>query len=208
MASRSTTLAPRARSTAPTRPAVIEPVSVPPALVERDYFAEMREAIEMEIDAGPFVSNIAAAAIVDRLREKDPDLLFGWLSAHAVQIVRVAILDIDKSRRSSARVQSTRSVFNKATEQAANGDLTGLDGFRAESGWLSVRFVVEGERRLLADMTGKEVLQVADDYRQRAQSNLLEEAFMRAVAKRCGSRKVSDVFTNAKLNQLRQSIAG
>lgn len=183
------------------------PVSAPPAVTEqRDYFSTMKEVIEAHINQGPFISNVAAAEIVEKLRANDPDLLFGWLNAHAVQIVRVAILEIDRSKRSSARVQTARSVFAAAAEKAEQGDSSGLDQFR--TGWLDTRFVVDGERRLLADLTGDDVLKVAADYHQRAESNLLEEAFMKAIAKKVGKRRVGDVLSNEKLNQLRQSITG
>ena len=183
------------------------PVSSPPAVVEgRDYFAEMREFIDAHLDQGPFISNIAAAEIVEKLRANDPDLLYGWLSAHAVQIVRKTIQEIDHSRRSSAKVQATRSVFAAAAEKAEHGDASDLEQFR--SGWLDTRFVVEGQRRLLSDLTGTEVLKVAESYHDRAQQNLTEEAFMRAIAKRVGKRKVGDVFSNETLNRLRQSITG
>lgn len=210
MATRTRTIAPAVAVAVPVqapKPAP-EPVSAPPAppLTERDYFATMREVIEAHIDQGPFISNVAAAEIVEKLRANDPDLLYGWLAAHAVQIVRVAILEIDRSRRSSARVQTARSVFAAAAERAEQGDPNGLEQFR--TGWLSTRFVVDGERRLLSDLTGEDILKIADDYHKRAESNLLEEAFMRAIAKRIGKRRVGDVLSDEKLNQLRRSITG
>lgn len=204
-------MAARTRSAAVVQavPAQAKPVREMPTLLptrERDYFAEMREFIENYLGDEPFISNVAAAEIVQILKVRDPDLLDGWLKAHAVQIVRVAILDIDRSRRSSARVQATRSVFAKAVEKAEQGDNSDLEPFR--TGWLSTRFFVDGERRLLADLTGADILKIADDYHSRAQSNLMEEAFMRAIAKRVGKRKVGDVMSNETLNQLRRSITG
>lgn len=170
-------------------------------MTRRNYAGEMRQVIDAETSAGPYTSATVAEHIVEKLRATDPDLLHGWLEAQAVQFIRLAINARDCSQRSHARAMSGRSVFREAADAAEAGDVEALGS------WLNTVHVVEdGSRVRLSEMRKPELLFVAENYARRAAESLLQEAFLRAVAKKVGSRKVSDVFDEDKLTALWQSI--
>jgi hypothetical protein len=170
---------------------------------QRNYVAEMRSVIDSETASGDYSSPLVAEHIVKKLRVTDPDLLDGWLHAQAVQFVRHMINLRDCSARTHARTAARRSAFADSAALHAAGDE------RAMVGWLDVVHVLEdGGRKRIAEMTAAELGFVADAYDARANENALHAAFLRAVAKRVGKRKVSDVFTEQKLTTLWQSIAG
>lgn len=171
-------------------------------MTTRNYAAEMRALIDAETAGGPYVSAAVAERIVEKLEAADPELLDGWLHAQAVGFIRHAINLRDCSQRTHARLTASRSVFRDAASAAEAGDTEAL------SSWLTTVYVVEdGSRVRLAEMRKPELLFVADDYGRRAADALLQEAFLRALAKKVGQRKVSDVFDEEKLSALWLSIS-
>lgn len=171
--------------------------------MSRDYVAEMRAVIDAETAHGPYASPVVAEHIVEKLRAVDPDLLSGWLDVQAVSILRHAINLRDCSVRSRVRATAGRSVFARDVSAHEAGEATAL------AGWLAVVHVVEGgSRKRLAEMTADDLGFVADDYGRRAAENALAESFLRALARKVGTGKVSDHFTDAELAGLWQSITG
>lgn len=171
--------------------------------MSRDYAAEMRAVIDAETSQGPYASPVVAAHVVEKLRATDPELLAGWLDSQAVNFIRHMINLRDCATRTHARHMSGRSVFGAAAKAHEAGETGAL------AGWLSVVHVCEdGERKRLSEMNAADLGFVADDYARRAAENALAEAFLRAVAKKVGRRKVGDVFDEAKLSQLWNSISG
>jgi hypothetical protein len=172
--------------------------------MSRDYLAEMADAIAKVTSAGDFVAPVVAEKLHAHLLETDPDLLDGWLRASAVHFLTRAIGDRDRRERTAARTRADARQFRKASEAAEAGDDEGLSVFA------TVRYVVDGDetRRALGDMTGADHLFVADGYRESASRARMLEAFHRAVAKRVGKRKTSDVFTEAEYQKLYDSITG
>jgi hypothetical protein len=170
----------------------------------RDFAADMTSVITAEIGDGPYVSAVIALHIVEKLRATDPELLAGWLDLQAVGILRDAISTRSRSEKASARATRGRSVFGDAAREHDDGDSTALTSF------LDVRYVVDEEhtRTRLAEMRKPELLFAADDYRRQANENLLEEAFLRALAKKVGARQVADVFDDDKLAAMWHSISG
>jgi hypothetical protein len=187
-----------------TLPGPTRPNSALPSSTSRDYAAEMRTVVDAEIGDGPFVSAVVASHIVDKLRATDPDLLRGWLDFQAVGILRDAISTRERSTRSHARTARGRSVFADAAERDAAGDDTAMVRF------LDTRYVVDDKdtRVRLADLHKPELLFAADDYRRQANENLLEEAFLRALARKVGRGKVSDHFSDEQLATMWRSISG
>lgn len=165
----------------------------------RDYAAEMRAVIDAETGDAPYTSVVVAEHIVTKLKATDPALLDGWLHAQAVNFLRHAINLRDCSARSHARVTAGRSVFREAAE---SGDVEALTQF------LDVRYVVDdaNTRTRLADMGRQELLFAADAYKRRAAESLIEETFLRLLAKKVGTRKVADVFDEEKLATAWRSI--
>lgn len=171
--------------------------------MSRNYAVEMRAIIDAETAVGSYVSATVAEHIAEKLRATDPELLAGWLDAQAVNFIRHAINLRDCSQRTHARHMAGRSVFKAATDAAEAGDAEPLGV------WLQTVYVVEdGSRMRLSEMRSPELLFVADDYGRRAADAQLQEAFLRALAKKVGRRKVSDVYDETKLATLWQSISG
>jgi hypothetical protein len=169
--------------------------------MSRNYATEMRATIDAETADGPYMSVVVAARIVEKLEATDPELLQGWLSTQAVQFVRMAINARDCSTRTHARATAGRSVFKEMADAAEAGDAEPLGS------WLRTVFVLEdGSRQRLAEMRAADLTFVADDYGRRAADALMQESFLRALAKKVGKRKVSDVYDEDKLAQLWQSI--
>lgn len=167
----------------------------------RDYAADMRILIDAETSHGPYVSRVIAREIVEKLQANDPELLNGWLMAHAEQLIWGAINQRDRSIRGSARTTAGRSAFASAAEEHDDGDSSALGH------WLGCRYVVEdGSRRALATLTKADLLFVAEAYDDRAKANSFEAAFMRALSKKVGRGTVADHFTDEKIAQLRASL--
>lgn len=172
-------------------------------MTDRNYAAEMRAVMDAETGEGPYTSTVVAEHIVEKLRATDPDLLRGWLDAQAVQFIRHAINLRDCSQRSHARAVATRSVFREAADAAEAGDTGPLTSF------LSTVYVVEdGSRVRLSEMTKPDLIYAADGYGQKVAELALQEAFLRALAKKVGARRVSDHFSEDKLAELWRSITG
>jgi hypothetical protein len=171
---------------------------------ERDYAKEMRTLID-QATQGVYTSAVVAKELVEFLRTNDPELLEGWLDAQAVHFVRQAILKRDASARTYNRTQACRSVFREAAEEfEKSGDSTDL-----RSHFLTEPYVIsDGSRMLLKDMTADHLSYVADEYAHSAKSSLLREAFLRAVAKRCGQRPVGEVLDEEAVAKIWCSIAG
>jgi hypothetical protein len=163
----------------------------------RDYAAELRAVIDSEYQDGD-AAPIVAARIVDKLRATDPDLLSGWLDAHAMSLLCEEIGRLDRSQRSHARAVASRGAFSQAIR---DGDV---------AGFLETRYVVdEAKTRLpLSKMTGEHLRYVASGYLATANAARLEAAFFRALAKKVGSGVVADHFTEERIHSLRRSIVG
>lgn len=170
----------------------------------RDYIAEMNAAITEALGEGDIVAPLIAEKLHADLLETDPDLLDGWLRACAVHFLTRAIGDRDRRERTAARTRGEARRFRAATEAAVGGDDAPLSLFA------TVRYVVDENetRRVLGDMTGTDHLFVADGYRESAAKARMLEAFHRAVARKVGKRKTSDVFTEAEYQRLYDSITG
>jgi hypothetical protein len=168
----------------------------------RDYANEMRAVIDAETAVGPYVSRLAAADIVAKLRHNDPDLLAGWLDGHAEQMVWQAINDRDRSRRTRARATASRSAFADAARlYEERGDSAGLYAL------LDTAYVVEdGSRRRLAELTSADLAYVADRYDAQARSNAMSAAFLRTLARRIGpGGRVGEHFSEQQIAALWRS---
>lgn len=169
--------------------------------MERNYVAEMRALIDEETSHGPYISASVAEKIVEKLSANDPQLLDGWLHAQAVQVIRHAINMRDGSMRTHARLTASRGVFADAAKQAQEGNVTPLTKF------LDTRYVVEGGIRVrLGDMREPQLVFVADSYRRRAEEAMMQQAFLRALARKVGSDRVEDHFDEGELAKLWRSI--
>lgn len=172
--------------------------------MDRNYLADMNDAIEAAIPDSDYTAPLVAAELVDRLRADDPDLLTGWLNLRAPTILADTIARRSNSRRQAARVSAPRRAFAEAARSFADrGDGAALRPFAAE-------FVVDeaNTRRTVARMTAGDCLFVARRYDDTAQQAKLEAAFHRAVAKKVGKQTVGEAFTEEQYLTMYRSVTG
>lgn len=171
---------------------------------ERDYVAEMDARIAAATGESGWAAPVVAAKMHAALLETDPDLLNGWLHAMAVDVLRMAVGSRSRAQRTVARRRAASRIFGAAAAEAEEtGNTIPLLGLFA------VVHVIDADntRKLAADMTGPEHLFVAENtYQQSANQALMLAAFHRAVAKKVGERKTSDVFSAQQYELLYLSI--
>ena len=171
---------------------------------DRDYLAEMGQRIKAATKGSGWVAGIVAAKLHAQLQEKDPDLLDGWLHAMAIQTLRQEISLRARVERTTARRRASARAFRDATDDAEEtGDATPLLGL------FQVIHTVDEDntRKHAADMTGPEHLFVAGAYKQSANETLMLAAFHRAVAKKVGDKRTSEVLDEQQYEELYLSIA-
>lgn len=172
------------------------------SVTDRDFIAEMSEAVEGAIPAGDYVASVVAAELVERLRAEDPDLLAGWLHLKAAVILADVVARRSNSKRQSARVGAPRRAFAEAASNfTTEGDLKALSPF-------TVEYVVDdtNTRRAVASMTADDCRFVASKYEESARISKLEAAFHRAVGKKIGGRMVAEVFTEDQYLEMYRSV--
>lgn len=128
----------------------------------------------------PEMGDWVAAMEADRLLKViDRQLLDTWLHRQAHTLLTNYIT----ARRTHAKQMLARAmargVFADAAERFTDGEGEALDPF-------AVRYVINAENvsRPLGDMTAADLLYAANEYHGQAQPLLMQEAFLRALAKR------------------------
>jgi NaMN:DMB phosphoribosyltransferase len=160
---------------------------------------EMRHLVDVAC-VGTWSAPGVANAVVTQLRERDPELLAGFLDLCAVAMVTRLINDRDQSTRSYNRKTASRSVFEKAARLHEEGDSEPLEKL---THFLQELYVSpDGIKVYLKDMRAPELNFAADDFAARARQNRMQEAFLRALAKRCSDQAVGDVFTEDQVAAL------
>lgn len=174
----------------------------------RDIAHDVRRIIDEEITrAGPtWSAGVVALRVVERLRGEDPELLGKWLEALAIDVVRREITDIARLQKQEARRQSippTASVFSSAVQRYEAGETKAL------AAWMETIYVVntENSRKMLRDMDKEDLLYAASDYTNRARTNAMQAAFLRAVADKVGARTVGEVYNDDDLTRLWRSLS-
>jgi hypothetical protein len=163
-------------------------------MTERNYAADMRAAID-EQTQGEYTAPQAATDLVDKLRAGDPDLLSGWLDAQAVILLTDVIRRINHGKRRVAKSQQSRSVFANAATAHESGDSTSLTTL-LDTPWT----LPGGTIRPLRAMTKDDLIAVSSDYDTRARENMMNAAFMRALAKKVQpGQTVQDVFSEEQV---------
>ncbi|MGW5636693.1 hypothetical protein [Streptomyces sp. NPDC003832] len=171
------------------------------SVTDRDFIAEMAQAVEAAIPAGDYVASVVAADLVERLRSEDPELLAGWLDLKAAVILADVVARRSNSRRQATRIGAPRKAFAEAARSFGDGDITALRPFAAE-------YVVDegNTRRSVANMTADDCRFVASKYEDAARISKLEAAFHRAVAKKIGGQLVGEVFTEGQYLEMYRSV--
>ena len=170
----------------------------------RDYGTEVRSLVLALLNAHSDAITYSALAdeVLSVLRQTDPELLEGWVEIQLHELMRNFIGGINRSRRSYARVATSRKRFGDAVEKYAAGDVGAL------SNWLEVRYQVdEGNNRLpLGKMGQRDLDFAAGQYQKRADTNAFEAQFLRALARKIGRGTVEDHFTEMQLCEVRDNV--
>ena len=173
----------------------------------RDYVQEMRTlvmgAMETARASGQTFQHMALAhKIMEELRDRDPELLDGWMRLQAAEMLRQYIGTIDRSDRAKERQKASRRSFGDAVERHKAGDPEALTKF------LTVSYVVDesSNRMLLGKMKQPELHFAADVYQRQADANAFEAQFLRALANKVGSKTVGEVFTEEQIVRMRDSL--
>jgi hypothetical protein len=170
----------------------------------RDPVHEIRKYVDDELDrAGDtYIVGTLAARIVDRLREDDPGLLAEFLNAHAATIIADMVSSVIRAQRNYVKANSGRSVFSDAVKRYEAGDTLALGS------WLDTMYVINtnAQRKRLGDMIGEELEWAAQDYAIRARGNLIQSAFLKALAEKVGSKTVSEVYTDEQIARMWQGF--
>jgi len=149
---------------------------------------------------GPYSARVLAQQVLAELREHDPQILDAWLGLQAENMLWSLITQMDRRDRGNARRTSARSVFAAVANSPASARR------QAVTEWLTTHYTTEdGLRRELGTLRKKDLQFVANGYRSRASSNLMQAAFMDALARRVGRGTVADHFDEEELAQLYQS---
>lgn len=167
--------------------------------------------IDAETAHGDFSPADVAEHLVAKLRAQDPELLLLYLEEHAVQSITRLILHMHSLRRAAARRGgparvTRRSVFADAVAAHEDGDGDALEMFRR--GWLDVAIEGrDGAMMHLRDCKKDNLLYAASRYQQREQSNRFERLFLEAIAKQVGTKTVGEIYTDAQLTRMRDSLS-
>lgn len=168
---------------------------------ERDIHQQMLEVIRSSIpDGSGWVPAVVAEQIVAELRASDPELLHLWLEDSAARFIQQHIVRILASNRARSKATAGARAFGAAAVRFAAGDIDAMQMF-------DLTYAIEdGTQKRIADMTGRDHLFIAEKFALEAKQYALLEQFHKAVAKKVGARKTSDVFTAEKYEQLYKSI--
>jgi hypothetical protein len=168
---------------------------------ERDIQQQMIELIRESIPEGSgWMPAVVAEDIVANLRQNDPELLHLWLQDSAPRFIQQHLVRILAALRAKTKSEVAARAFGEAATRFTAGDRDALSMFE-------LTYAMEdGTQVTIADMTGKDHLYIAGRFAMEAKQYALLEQFHKAVAKKVGNKKTSEVFTAEKYEQMYRSI--
>jgi hypothetical protein len=129
---------------------------------------------------------------------EDPDKFWDWMVDNAVRFCSEAInFQLRRERQIVLRRANSRAF----AIAVASGDPTELHAFQ-----LHYSVDKNNLRRTVADMTGRDHLFVAESYSQTGNRALMLAEFHRAVARRVGTKRTSEVMDEAEYERMLGSI--
>jgi len=135
--------------------------------------------------------------VAEKLRPKIPDDEWEqWAEENANAAFVRLIGDMDRTRRREGKKALIREAFQ-------TGDPEALDFFR-----ISFEVDDDGRQIRLGDATGPDCRAGAALHRQGAKARLLEAAFLEAIAKKSPNKPRSEIYTEAQLRAMYESIVG
>lgn len=166
----------------------------------RDYAGEMRSIMESERANPDYTIATARDRIVEKLRESDRDLWFGWLDLAGPGTVWEALDRIDRNTRHMTKQQAVRARFAEAAQGHAGGDSSALLKF------IEMPIRVGAGTMPLGKLGASELLAAKTGYDQRAASERMMGAFLGALIKKVGNRTVEEVFPEEQLDRMWRSL--
>lgn len=176
---------------------------------DRDYLAEVREAVEDYLDAheSGLVPGIAAAELGEKWEEIDPKLLRGWLMLRWQGILAEYISTLSRSRTARASRTRTKARFAEFAADFEAGDTDERE--KSYAHWHSFYEVTVGDskvRKALHYLTSGELRQVRDGYRRRRDENAFYEAVLDQMVKKVAragvDKTVGDVYSKEQLEAM------
>lgn len=142
-----------------------------------------------------FVPAIEAGRFVEMMEGSFPDELAEWMRTHAV---RVCTAELTALLRAERRRASRRRGARTFAEAEAAGDVSVF----------ATVYEIDPDhtRRPVAEMTGADHLYVAESYEVSGNRALMLAEFHRAVARRIGDQRTTDVLTETEYRRLYDSI--
>jgi hypothetical protein len=156
------------------------------------------ELINQALTDGDIIPAEQAQQITNTMREDHPAEHQQFLEAEAPNLYHTLLRNRIHSQRARARHARDPTQFN---QQATAGDLNRFQLWRC-------CVDPQNTQRAIGDMTGKDHLYVADNYHTSAEKAKFLAEFHRAIARKIGSRKTSDVYTETQFFNLYQRITG
>lgn len=169
--------------------------------MSRDYAAEMRALMDAERTGPNYVKAIARDNIIEKLRETDQELWYGWLDLMGPQILWEALDQIDRHERAATKKKaSPRARAARAAKALQAGNPEPAREF------LDMPISYKGTTVPLGKMRGTDCLLAKPTYDKLARGNRLMGALLAACAKKAGSRLIEEVYTEEQLAAMWHSL--
>lgn len=167
--------------------------------IELDVSQQMAELIDDFTPEKDIIPSAVSSQLLDYLITNEPDLLHAWLMEHSGAILTDYIAHRLGNRRRRAVKRAAARAFSTAAATAIEDDTVSL---------FAVTYAISDDyvQRRVADMTSADHRYVARQYKTEGKHALMLAAFHEAVAKRLGSKKTSEVFTEEQYERLLQSL--
>jgi hypothetical protein len=173
----------------------------------RDFASEMEDVFNRHTaDRDSYVLRDVAAKVIAWCQHNDPELLQGWLSLRAQDMIWDTLNKREQSNRLKAQRSTKHAVFNRALEAAYNGN---AQPAREQMSMLDAKFscTPNHDRKKYRTMTSEEVLHVARNYARIEKHSGLRRAFHEMVAaKLLPGEVVGDRFTAESLYNIQYEL--
>lgn len=170
----------------------------------------LRQIIEERIPAEDFIVSVLADKVHSYLTSEEPELFEAWLHENARKFIAAEISHAERSHRAAigaAARNEKPSAFAHAARRFQAGDPTALQTGTALRSF-DAHFVVNEKnvRRRVADMTGSDHDFVASKYDTTGNKAKMLASFHKAVARKVGDRKTSEVFSEDEYEEMLRQI--
>jgi hypothetical protein len=177
---------------------------------ERDFLAEVREAVEVYLDEheGGLVPGIAAGELGEKWESADPKLLRGWLMVRWQGILADYISTVSRSRSARAGRASVHRTFGQFAEdfQSTDDPEAQEKSYRHWYGFYEVTAGDTKVRKAMHRLTSGELKEVAAGYMRRAEDNSFYAHIIGAIQKKVArggpDKTVGDVYTPEQLEAM------